>query len=452
VLSRAVLCRLVPLVAAGAALACAVVPAGAHEGQDDRPGAAQMDLEVLITPPINGETSPGGHDPAVAVDGRGNVIATALKEELQPATVDGRSPSHVRAGSWRWSSGDDGLTFVNVAGQPFQADTLAPGGRSVAAAADDRGRGFLLESHDGIGVLTVTRSAEKDDIAVDTVRALPAGAVLGRTRIAAHGDGRLFVLAAPRSGPTYVSTGPPQTEGYALYRSDDAGASFSDLVGVNLDRSEQCDVAAGHAPRSKQVLVACSMSDASVAAFSSFDDGRTFRQSTVVRSDRSRILDRPSVAVGPDGTASVLVTTTNDGSRERTTLSLLRSKDRGKTWRRQDVAAEPGQWSGASLATNQRGRLAVAAYHRTNQEAGWHVRLATFDAGRRPVYVDFASHDPVTPKGWFNAPTDATALTAGPDSRFHLLWTSIKVVVPSDVVGNDTSLIRNVWSVRTLST
>ena len=58
--NRAALHRLVPLFAAGAVLACAVLPAGAHEGQDDRPGAARMDLEVLITPPINGETSPGG--------------------------------------------------------------------------------------------------------------------------------------------------------------------------------------------------------------------------------------------------------------------------------------------------------------------------------------------------------------------------------------------------------
>jgi hypothetical protein len=157
------------------------------------------------------------------------------------------------------------------------------------------------------------------------------------------------------------------------------------------------------------------------------------------------------VAVGPDGSTSVVVATLTP-HRERRTLLLLRSTDRGRTWRKQDVAIERGDWSGASLAVNKRGRLAIAAYHRTSREAGWHVRLATFTAGRRPVYVDFASHDPVTPKGWFDPPADATAVSPGPDSRFHLLWTSIKVVVPSDVVGNDTSLIRNVWSVRTLST
>jgi hypothetical protein len=416
-----------------------------------------MDLEVLITPPINGETSPGGQDPAIAVDRFGNVVATALKEDAQAATVDGRSPTHVRAGSWRWSSGDDGQSFANVSGRPLQADNLAPGGRSVAAAADDRGRGYLLEAHDGVGVLTVTRSTEKDDITAETVHPLPAGAVFGRTRLAAHGDGRLFVLGSPRSGPTYIAplgpgTAAPDALGYALYRSDDAGASFTDLMGADLDGSEACDVAAGHAPGSKQVLVACTMNDGAVAAFSSYDDGRTFHRSTAVRAGRSLLRERPAVAVGTDGTASVLVTST-DQSTSRSTLSLLRSSDRGRTWRAQDVTSEPGRWAGASLAVNKRGRLAIAAYHRRSSEAGWHVRLATFTAGRRPVYVDFASHDPVTPPGAaFEAPDAGTALAAGPDNRFHLLWTSIKVTVPDDVIRGDVSLIRNVWSVRTLST
>jgi hypothetical protein len=453
VLSRAVLRRLVPLAAAGAALACAVLPASAHTGQDDRPGAVQVDLEVLVTPPVTGETTPGGQDPSVSVDSHGNVLATALKEDGQAATVDGRAPTHVRAGSWRWSSGDDGDTFTNVSGRPVQADGLVPGGRSVAAAADDRGRGYLLEAHDGVGLLTVTRSTEQDDVVVENVVPLPAAALLGRTMMAAHGDGHVLLLATPRTGPTYVGA-QGAVGGYSLYRSDDAGASFADLQGVDLDGAEHCGLGVGHAPGSKQVVVACTMSDGSVAAFRSFDDGRTVQRSTILKADPSRVPERPSVAVGRDGTTSVVVVRST-ASGERSTMSLLRSRTTSRTWTRQEVATEPGRWSGASLAVNGRGRLGLAAYHLApgpadRAGAGWHVRLAVFTAGRTPLYVDFASHDPVAPPDFTTAPDNGTALAAGPDNRFHLLWTNVKVPAPGPVSG--TPLLRNIWSVRTLST
>ena len=450
-LSRAVLRRLVPLVAAGAALACAVHPAAAHVGQDDRPGAVQVDLEVLVTPPVSGETTPGGQDPAVAVDSHNNVLATALKEDGQVGTVDGRSPTHLRAGSWRWSSGDDGDTFLNVSGQPFQADGLVPGGHSVAAASDDRGRGYLLEAHSGVGVLTVTHSTEQDDVVVEDVVALPASATIGRTYMAAHGDGHVLLLATPRV-PNRVGTA-PLGGGYSLYRSDDAGASLADLQGITLVGSEDCGIGVGHARASKQVVVACTMSDGSVAAFRSYDDGRTLQRSTIVKADRTLLREHPSVAVGRDGTASVLVTSTVSGG--DSTMELLRSPDRSRSWSRQQIATERGRWAGASIAVNNRGRLGVAAYHLSHGKAdvagaGWHVRLAVFSAGRTPLWVDFASHDPVAPADWGSPPDAGTAIADGPDGRFHVLWTAVKVPVPAPIHGS--SVLRNIWSVRTLST
>jgi hypothetical protein len=367
--------------------------------------------------------------------------------------VDQRAPTKTRTGSWRWSSGDDGQSFVNVSGQPLQADALVPGGRSVAAAADDRGRGYLLEAHNGVGLLTVTRSTEKDDITAEAVHPLPAGAVLDRTRIAAHGDGRVFVVASARTGPAYAGAGPlTATVGLtpALYRSTDAGASLAAVEGSQLADAELCDVAAGHARGSRQVAVACTMQDGSVAAFLSYDDGITVHRSLVARPASAVSRERPTVAVAADGTVSVLVTGT--GSDGRSSMQLRRSRDRGRTWSSQELAVERGQWAGASLAVNKRGRLAVAAYHRASSAKGWHVRLATFTPGARPVYVDFASHDPVTPSSWSRPPDQGTAVAAGPDDRFHLLWTSVKVVPPASPVTTDTALLRNVWSVRTLST
>jgi hypothetical protein len=198
------------------------------------------------------------------------------------------------------------------------------------------------------------------------------------------------------------------------------------------------------------------MTDASVVAFTSFDDGRTFRKATLIPEDGTILAERPSVAVGPDGSISVVVSSLSQ-DRKRRTLSLFHSRNRGGIWHRQQVSTEPGMWSGASLAVNKRGRLGLAAYHlapgRADRAgAGWHVRLAVFDAGRTPLWVDFASHDPVAPPGWANAPDAGTAITDGPDARFHLLWTAVKIRVPDDVIGNNTSLLRNVWSVRTLST
>jgi hypothetical protein len=188
------------------------------------------------------------------------------------------------------------------------------------------------------------------------------------------------------------------------------------------------------------------MQDGSVAAFLSYDDGATVRRSLVARPAAGVSRERPAVAVSPDSTVSVVVTGT--GSDGRSSMRLQRSRDRGRSWTSQELAVERGQWAGASLAVNKLGRLCIAAYHRAPSK-GWHVRLATFTPGARPVYVDFASHDPVTPAGWATPPDAATAVAAGPDDRFHLLWTSVKVVSP---VQSSNALLRNVWSVRTLST
>lgn len=432
-LSRAGLRRLAPL-SAVAALACAALPAAAHEGQDDRPGAARMDLEVLLTPPVNGETSTGGQDPALAVDSLGNVLATALKEDPQPATIDQRSPTHVRAASWRWSSGDDGTSYVNVSGRPVQADGLVPGGWGVAAAADDRGRGYLLEAYQGAGHVTVTRSTEKDDVVVEAVHPVAGTGVAGGTRLAAHGDGNVLLLAADPAG-------------HRLVRSDDAGASFQPTSAVTFAGATACDVGAGHGRAVRQVLVACLDGAGAVTAWTSTDDGATFRPVALAGAPTGGARERPALVVGDDGTLSVAVSTTTGAS---SAVTLHRSTDGGRTWRRQELASERGRWSGVSLATNRRGRLALAAYHRAPDQA-WHVRLATFTPGQRPVYVDFASHDPVTPASWSQAPDAGTSVAAGPDGLFHLLWTSVKVTPPASPVDTHTALIRNVWSVRTLS-
>jgi hypothetical protein len=188
------------------------------------------------------------------------------------------------------------------------------------------------------------------------------------------------------------------------------------------------------------------MTDGSVAAFLSYDDGATLRKS-VIAAPSSAARARPSVAVGPDGVTSVVVAET--AGDHRSSMQLRRTHDRGRSWTKQELAVERGEWAVPAIAVSRLGRICIAAYHRAKPGVGWHVRLAVFNAGRTPVYADFASHDPVTPKTWATPPDAGPAVAAGPDNLFHLVWSSVKVTPPVDT---GTSLLRNVWSVRTLST
>ena len=428
---RPALRRLLPLTLAAAALAWAAFPAAAHEGQDPRPGAAYVDLEVLATPPISGETSPGGQDGSVAVDRFGNVIAAALKEQSQRVVgVDGRSTTKTRLASWRWTSGDDGESFQNLGRSPAAFDILVPGGLSTAAAADDAGHSYVAEAYGGLLVLTQATATERDSITADDTKVLAVGTGTQRVRVDAVGNattsGRLHILAASPSGVGDV----------AVWSGSVAALP---AVPVPLAGARECSLAADHLAGSRMVAVACSDAAGAVALWTSRDAGATFSKQLLTTTPA---LDPPSVSVGPDGTPWVLVTTGNTAASHMTVYRVARSVTR------QDLTSEKGLWRGVVLDVSVKGRLGLAGYHLTpGDRTGWHVHLAITTPGVAPVWVDFAGHDPVS-AGAAGPPDSGPAVAFGPDARLHVLWGSTKETVPS----SSTPLLRNIWSVRTLST
>jgi hypothetical protein len=412
------------LVAAALVLSVAA-PAWAHDGQDTRPGAARVDLEVLVTPPVNGETSPGGHEPSIAVDRFGNLVAAALKE--LPVAPDGRATPRARLAAWRWTSGDDGQSFQDMARSPAMFDVLLPEALSTAAAADDAGHSFVLEGYGGQVLLTSATATTQDDVVTDATTPLPIPlAGVQRLRADAVGDatttGRLHVLATSASSPgtPTVWTG---TVGTLPGRE------------TPLPGAAECTLAADHRRGSRTVYAGCVSGIGEAVLWTSRDAGATFTPRVL----RGGLPDgAPSVSVGPDGTPWLLVTTTHGR------LGVHHVVGNRVTY--QDLTTERGTWKGGVLDVSRTGRLGLAAYHRAPGSTGWHVRLAVTSPGKGPLWVDFASHDPVSTD---SAPPDsAPAVAFGPDARLHLLWSSTKVTVP----GSTAPLLRNVWSVRTLST
>ncbi len=421
------------LLLTAAALVCAAagaaVPAAAHDGQDSRRGAAQLDLEVLLTPALQGETSPGGQDSSVTVDRFGNVIGAALKERLtRVVSPDGRAATKTRLASWRWSSGDDGESFQNLTAAAAGVDTAAPGGLSTAVGSDDAGHSFVLEAY-GAGVLLTTVTATEKDALVSsgpTPLAVPAG-TRTRLRVDATGDavtsGRLYVLG---DGPT----------GSATVWSGAAGSLSG--TGTALPGAEACSLAADHRRGSRLVFAACVSQIGTADLWTSKDAGATFTRRPL---NGGSPLDTPSVSVAPDGSPWVLVTS---GPTGRTQLMAHHVTSRGTVTK--DLASEKGTWRGGVLDVSVKGRLGLAAYHLAPGATGWHVRLAIASPGASPLWVDFASHDPVSAPAE-GPPDSAPAVAFGPDARLHLTWGSTKVTVPDTT----TALLRNVWSVRTLT-
>ncbi len=413
-----------------ALLACAAVPALAHEGQDPRPGAARMDLEVLLTPALQGETSPGGQDSSVTVDRFGNVVASALKEQaFRVVSPDGRATTKTRLASWRFSSGDNGESFQNVGASPAGADTLVPGGLSTAVASDDAGHSFIADAYAGTVLLTTVTATDRDALTTAAPTSVTVGSSLHRVRIDATGDatrgGRLYLLAG--------STALPDTP--SVWSGTSGGVGKATALPGAID----CTLAADDRKGSKFVFAACRSEIGTADLWTSKDAGATFTRRQL---NGGSPIDTPSVAVAPDGSAWVLVTTGPTGS---TTLMSHHLTARGDVMK--NLASEKGTWRGAVLDISKKGRLGIAAYHVAPGAQGWHIRLSLASPGATPVWVDFASHDPVAAAST-TPPDSAPAIAFGPDSQLHLTWGSTKVTMP----GSTSALLRNVWSVRTLNT
>jgi hypothetical protein len=227
-------------------------------------------------------------------------------------------------------------------------------------------------------------------------------------------NGREAVVAgALPEGPTGVSR---------VSEADTAVATSVSLPG-------SCDVAADPRPTSRTFWAACSDG----ALHRSTDGGATFARASAFPAQ-----GRPQLDVAPDGTPYVLA-----GSK----LVALRA---GRVVV-QDLALPRGEHSGTAFAVSNRGRVAASTYTRSAPGEGWHVQVAMFSPGSRPVWYDFADHDPVTPQGAAAPPSVATSVDTDPLGRLQLVWASTFLHSPSTADQLDRPLLRNVFAARSVT-
>ena len=401
-----------------ALVAAVVAPAAsAHPARDERPGAPALDLEVLVTPPVDDQLTPGGLDADIAVDAFGTRTAVARKE--LPVSPDPRAPRPVRSASWRWASIDRGDSWDNLDALPLRADLLLPEGGSVAVAAagartvlvEDQGGVVRVQSllATGLGRLTAATPG-----VVPTVTSRPVD-------VAVRGQ-RVVLLAGSPTGA------------FAVYRSGDGGTTFS--AGVPLQSTSACRLAVDPRAAAAVVVAACAQGTDLFLDVST-DDGASFVRRRVGGVDQRDPASVPSVDIAPDGRIAVL-----------SGMRLSTSPDLGRRWTSQDLQIEPGDYRSTSLAVSPRGRVGVAAYRRTAPGGPWTVVTTILTPGSRPVLSDFASHSPVAPQGAATPPSSRTALDFGADGRMQLVWTS--TYLQSENLNRP--LLRNVWSIRSNST
>ena len=392
----------------------AAVPAAAHNPRETPKGAPRMDLEVMVTPELEGRITPGGTDPVVSVDGFGNRFVVARKEDAQTVVgVDPRARTATRASAWAWTSADHGLTWTNLDVMPRGAEQLVP--QSLSRDVASHGPlTVIVENYGATSVVHLVAAAGLGRLGSATTLStnpLP-GSFGGDVAVATNGRDAV-VVAAPQGGPSSFSR----------------VASGGTLTEEGPVLPGRCDVAADPRPAERRFWASCVV-DGSVVLHESRDAGATFTRRTSV----AAASPRSQVDVAPDGAPYVLTGTT-----------LARLQDGRLVL--QQLQMPRGEHAGLAYAVSNRGRIAATAYTRASPAAGWHVQVAMFAPGSRPVWYDFSDHEPVTPPGASAPPSPALSMDTDPLGRLQLVWSSTFLHSPD----LDRPLLRNVFAARSVT-
>jgi hypothetical protein len=227
-----------------------------------------------------------------------------------------------------------------------------------------------------------------------------------------------FELAADRTGPLLLVGGPTGVELLGH------GATLA-----TLPAADSCDVAAGVGP--VVAVIAC-LRGGAIERTTVRAGGRVATAKLGPADLRGGGSGAPTVDVGTDGATAVLSGTrlwwTEDGETERL-----------------DLRSEPGDYRSTAVAVSNRERIAVGGY-RKGKNGAWDVVVTLFTPGSKPIWVDFAYHDPAALPG-AAPPSDRVSVDTDPKGRLQLLWT-VNQVLPVDV---DRPLLHNVWAVRSIT-
>lgn len=414
-----------------------------------------------FNPPVKVTPDLGfGYEPAVVVDGYGNIFATAHKENWQLVLgPDPNSPTYTRSMSWAWTSVDGGKTFVDIPGLTSLSLEQHQFGDEGDMALDDANHLYFVDTN--VADDTITRWSVSgpglSNMKLDLTRPLIPTAQLvdDRPWVTAHGDGHVFYLGNEGDKVTYPlgqGTGSGFGPGrYTVYRSTDGGQTF-DSLGYTLKDSGWCRPAADHATGSQYVYVVCGNDGGSndvytsnnpkgtLYAYVSSNDGLSFDRYVVGRYDSTdSTFSWPTVSVAPDGSIWALYVdakqttdcgtdlfgfTTCDPVTNR--LMLYHSTDRGQTWTGKDITPARGRYEYGWLAVSPDGsNLGVGVYYRPNNTSDWRVYGAIFKPWQKPALVSLDQDHPVAPASRSEAPGDLMGSHFNPDGTLDVVWTRI---------------------------
>lgn len=388
-----------------------------------------------------------GYEPAVAVDGFGNIFVTAHKENWQlVAAPDLNSPTYTRSMSWLWMSVNDGASFHDMPGLTNLDIEQHEFGDEGDIALDDAGHLYFVDTYVGDNTISRWTIKGRDQVALDFSKpAIPTLQLVDdRPWVVAHGDGHVFYLGNEGDKVTYPAgqgTGSGFGPGrYTVYQSYDGGLTF-DPLGYTLKDSGWCRGAADHAPGSKYVYVFCGNDGGSddvftdvnpkgtLWAYVSSDDGHTFERykaGSYLAYDSTT--SWPTVTVSPDGSVWALYVdaTALDANNDPigNKLVLFHSRDHGQTWSSQDITPAAGRYEYGWLALSPDGRqLGMGVYYKPTAADAWRVYGGIWRPGAKPSLVSLDPLNPVTAAGASEAPGDLMGSFFGPDGTLSVVWT-----------------------------
>jgi hypothetical protein len=395
---------------------------------------------VKVTPP-NGF----GYEPSFIVDRYGNAFATAHKENWQLALApDANSPTFTRSMSWAWLSTDNGQTWTDPPGLTPASLEQHQVGDEGDMAQDDAGHIYYADTY--LGDITLTRWSTNGlgDVTFDYTRPLvPTPEQDDRPWIIAHGDGHVFYFS--NMGNKLYNGGR-----YTVHASYDGGLTW-DSVGIPLPDSGWCRPAADHRAGSKLLYVACTNDGGKLYSYVSTDDGHTFvRYDMGTYNNADGTQSWPTIQVAPDGTVWVLyvdsINVGDGGVPNTNTLYLLKSKDNGRTWTKQDVTPVEGRYQYGWLSLSADGKtLGLGIYYRPNASFAWGVAGVTWPAGGKinaRSLVNLDIDHAVAPMENDEPPGDYLGSYFFPDGKLGVIWT--RYVLWTSVA----TLERDIWFAR----
>ena len=405
----------------------------------------------------------GGYEPSVTVDRFNNVYVTAHKQNhglvISP---DSRSTLGARSQSWLWTS-KDGRTFSDMPGLTPAQEQNAEFGDEGDLAADDTGHLYFVDTNVTDNSFSRYKATGNGKLALETTRPVgPFGEPLDdRPWIAAHGDG--VVLYAGNQGDKVSYPAGQSGDGtaygpgrYTVYMSYNHGDTF-DPLGITLADSGWCRPTADHRKGSHDLYVLCTndggandvqenAGDPGFAkgvlwAYSSHDDGRTWSRSKMGSYDAAAEGNStyPSASIAKDGTLYALYNASRTSHSQvlpknvpdpatglddpaDSHLFLYTSKDKGRTWKAQEITPKKGMIRYTWLDVAPDGTVGVAYYYRENAGADWYVYAATAQPGRKFVAAK-VSPAKIASKDYGSAFGDFFQIAFGPDSKLNVVWT-----------------------------